>query len=64
MQAFNASGMLLSDHEYEVTIMWLIQQYHEKTIHDNPDIASNVLIAIAGQCLTNIRESSGKVPCF
>lgn len=51
LQAFNASSILLRELEHESTVMWLLKQLQSKLVQDNPQVAAQVLIALAGKSL-------------
>ncbi len=60
LQAFNASNILLRDMEYESTTMWLVKQLNSKLVQENPDVAGQVLIALAGKSMVlNLSDVSG-----
>ena len=39
--------------------MWLLRQLKQKLVQDNADVAAQVLIALAGKSMVDIRDTTG-----
>jgi len=59
LQAFNVSGQLLSENDWQVTLAWLLRQTTRDPAIRNIEIASQTLLVLAGRTMLSIRNFTG-----